>query len=996
MSAESNEPKYPVLDDIDVPEKVIENWQVTIDMLAEIAGVPAALIMRVHAREIEVFLSSHSPGNVFHHGEKAPLDMGLYCETVMSTRRKLVVPNSLKDPHWDHNPDIKLGMISYCGVPLTWPNGEIFGTICILDKKENAFTQQSHHLMDRFRDSIQLSIASIYQSSLARHQKEEAESQLRTSETRSQRYLDTTQTMVLALDATGCVTMLNRAGQALLGYTEAELLGRNWFATCLSQPEGLDTLYPVFQRIMAGELEAFAEYENVVVCRDGRQRPIGWHNSPFRDDAGRIVGTLSCGEDITERKRGEEALHTSEAKHRLLFESAGDAIFIHDEAGRMLAVNPSACKRLGYTHAELMAMTVNQVDSPADAPHAPERIARLMEQGQLTFETAHQRKDGSSVLTEVGARRITWDGQPAMMSICRDLTERKQAEVALRESEAKLRSVIDCSPVPFAMNDEQGNITYVNREFTKTFGYHLGDIPTLADWWQKAYPDPTYRDLVKTQWQLRLNKALQEGTDFEPVEVSIRCQDGSQRIAMVGAAALTGSYAGAHIAVLYDITERYRAEEALRTAAAYARSLLEASLDPLVTISAGGKITDVNDASVTVAGVPREQIIGTDFSDYFTEPAKAREGYQRVFSEGFVRDYPLAIRHVSGRVTDVLYNATLYRDAQGLLQGVFAAARDITERKQTETALRESELKFRSLFETAEGAILLFADDRWVDCNAKALSIYGATREQIIGAHPSRFSPPIQPDGRSSEEEAIKKINLALTVGPQFFEWEHCRVDGTPFAAEVSLNRLDLQGKPQLQAIVHDITERKQAVEDLRHSEERYRSILNATPYGIAIMDTAGRLVMISPGAVGMFGYKRAEELLGKWFADFIVPEDRARAAFNVGLLFEGKSPGLVEYRCLRADGSPFDVESKGEVIRDAAGQRVQMVAIVRDITKRKQIEEEVKRKNSSLTMLHQLSHALNILSSTAEIPGRVSDMVSHVFDNRNLYIALYYGAQLN
>ena len=521
MSAESNESKYLILDDLEVPAKVLENWQVTIDMLAEIAGIPAALIMRVHAREIEVFLSSHSPGNVYHPGEKAPLDTGLYCETVMRTQRKLVVPNSLKDLNWDHNPAIKLGMISYCGVPLTWPNGEMFGTICILDKQANAFTQQTHHLVDCFRNSIQLSIASIYQSSLARHQKEAAESDLRASETRSQRYLDATRTIMLALDATGCVTMLNRAGQALLGYTETELLGRNWFATCLPQPEGLDTLYPAFQRIMAGELEAFAEYENVVVCRDGRQRLIGWHNSYFRDDAGRIVGTLSCGEDITERKQMEEVLRTSEAKHRLLFESAGDAIFIHDEAGRMLAVNPSACERLGYTHAELMAMMVSQVDSPADAPHAPERIARLMEQGQLTFETAHQRKDGSSVLTEVGARRITWDGQPAMMSICRDLTERKQAEAALRESEAKLRSVIDCSPVPFAMNDEQGNITYVNREFTKTFGYHLGDIPTLADWWQKAYPDPTYRDLVKTQWQLRLNKALQEGTDFEPVEVSI-------------------------------------------------------------------------------------------------------------------------------------------------------------------------------------------------------------------------------------------------------------------------------------------------------------------------------------------------------------------------------------------------------------------------------------------------------------------------------------------
>ena len=138
-----------------------------------------------------------------------------------------------------------------------------------------------------------------------------------------------------------------------------------------------------------------------------------------------------------------------------------------------------------------------------------------------------------------------------------------------------------------------------------------------------------------------------------------------------------------------DVTERKRAEEVQRAASAYARSLIEASLDPLVTISAEGKITDVNEASVQATGVPREQLIGTDFSDYFTEPDKAREGYRRVFAEGFVRDYPLALRHVSGRVTDVLYNAGVYRDEQGHVLGVFAAARDITERKQAAATLRQ-------------------------------------------------------------------------------------------------------------------------------------------------------------------------------------------------------------------------------------------------------------------------------------------------------------------
>src|SRR5438876_772423 len=117
-------------------------------------------------------------------------------------------------------------------------------------------------------------------------------------------------------------------------------------------------------------------------------------------------------------------------------------------------------------------------------------------------------------------------------------------------------------------------------------------------------------------------------------------------------------------------------------ASQYARSLIEASLDPLVTISAEGKITDVNEGSIKVTGVAREKLVGTDFSNYFTEPERAREGYQQVFAKGFVTDYPLTIRRKDGRLTDVLYNASVYKDAQGKVLGVFAAARDVTEQKQ--------------------------------------------------------------------------------------------------------------------------------------------------------------------------------------------------------------------------------------------------------------------------------------------------------------------------
>jgi PAS domain S-box-containing protein len=146
-----------------------------------------------------------------------------------------------------------------------------------------------------------------------------------------------------------------------------------------------------------------------------------------------------------------------------------------------------------------------------------------------------------------------------------------------------------------------------------------------------------------------------------------------------------------------DITERKRAEEALRAASLYTRSLIEASLDPLVTISRDGKVMDVNSATELITGVPREQLIGSDFSDYFTEPEKAREGYQQVFKMGSVRDYPLSIRHTSGHITDVLYHATPYRNETGEVQGAFAAARDITKRKRAEDALKESENRLRHL-----------------------------------------------------------------------------------------------------------------------------------------------------------------------------------------------------------------------------------------------------------------------------------------------------------
>src|SRR5271157_321140 len=156
---------------------------------------------------------------------------------------------------------------------------------------------------------------------------------------------------------------------------------------------------------------------------------------------------------------------------------------------------------------------------------------------------------------------------------------------------------------------------------------------------------------------------------------------------------------------------RKRAEESLRRANAYNRSLLEASLDPLVTIGPDGKITDVNGATEAVTGCARAALIGTDFSDYFTDPEKARAGYQQVFREGFVRDYPLELRHRDGGIRSVLYNASVYRDENGDVVGIFAAARDITARTRAEEALLQSERRLSSmLLEAVRDYAIIFLE----------------------------------------------------------------------------------------------------------------------------------------------------------------------------------------------------------------------------------------------------------------------------------------------
>ncbi len=387
-----------------------------------------------------------------------------------------------------------------------------------------------------------------------------------------------------------------------------------------------------------------------------------------------------------------------------------------------------------------------------------------------------------------------------------------QRQKALLKTGALQTAILNSANFSSIATDDRGVIQIFNVGAERMLGYAASEVVnriTPAD-----ISDP--QELVARAQALSAELATPIAPGFEALvfkarrgiedvyELTYLRKDGSRLPAVVSVTALQDA-ADAIIGYLLigtDNTARKHADDEVQAAAQYARSLIEASLDPLVTISPAGKITDVNEGSVAVTGVPREKLIGADFSDYFTEPERAREGYQEAFLKGSVTDYPLTIRHESGRLTDVLYNASVYKDAQGSVLGVFAAARDITARRQAEEALLKAGALQRAIFESANFSSIA------TDANG-VIQIFNVGAERMLGYTAADVMNKITPADISDPLELIERAKelsteLDIPIAPGFealvfkasrgiediYELTYIRKDGSRFPAVVSVTAL--------------------------------------------------------------------------------------------------------------------------------------------------------------------------------------------------------------
>ena len=293
---------------------------------------------------------------------------------------------------------------------------------------------------------------------------------------------------------------------------------------------------------------------------------------------------------------------------------------------------------------------------------------------------------------------------------------------------------------------------------------------------------------------------------------------------------------------------------------------------------------------------------------------------------------------------------------------------DVTEKKHFEAELHDRQERFRILFEGVNDAIFLVEDYRFIDCNPKTLEMFQCDRNQMIGQTPARFSPPLQPDGSDSIRKTIEKMNDALMGKPQFFEWRHCRHDGTPFDAEVSLSRLELPEKQLIQATVRDISSRKRIEKALKESEERFRTLIETTKDLIFIVNASGRFTYANPRFKEMLGHE-PQELMEKPFTFIIAPESRGSVIDQFKNGMKGQDVPAYEALLLHKNGKRIPVEFVATTMRDEEEKAVGRFGIGRDITERKRAEEATRESHE------RLSDIVNFLPDATfavDLEGRV------------------------
>jgi PAS domain S-box-containing protein len=541
----------------------------------------------------------------------------------------------------------------------------------------------------------------------------------------------------IATDAKGVIQIFNVGAERMLGYTAAEVVNKITPAE-ISDPQEviaratalsveLETpITPGFEALVFKASRGIEDiYELTYVRKDGSRFPAVVSVTALRDAEGAVIGYLLIGTDNTARKRAEEALVKAGALQSAIFNSANFSSIATDAKGVIQIFNVGAERMLGYTAAEVMnKITPAEISDPEEVvaratalslefatPITPgfEALVFKASRGiEDIYELTYFRKDGSRfpAVVSVTALRDAQDAIIGYLLIGTDNTARKHAEEALVKAGALQSAIFNSANFSSIATDAKGVIQIFNVGAERMLGYAAAEVMNKITPAEISDPE----EVVARATALSLEFGTPIAPGFEALvfkasrgiediyELTYFRKDGSRFPAVVSVTALRDAQDAiiGYLLIGTDNTARKQVEEErkkldqrLRDQHFYTRSLIESNIDALMTTDPRGIITDVNKQMEALTGCSRDELIGAPFKNYFTDAARAEAGIKRVLTEGTVTNYELTARARDGTLTLVSYNASTFHDRDRILQGVFAAARDMTELKLFEQALQQ-------------------------------------------------------------------------------------------------------------------------------------------------------------------------------------------------------------------------------------------------------------------------------------------------------------------